>query len=266
MEKEQKRKDAYLLNSVNHSLQILELLMARDGLRLKDISGLLGLDQTSTFKMLYTLSYRGFVVKDAHSRYHIGNKLAACRQLSEVRHHIAEIAGPYILNLWAKTKKTVLLGALGQDERLVILSIRTEKDQESIVGRIGAGMALHTSGLGKVLLAFQIQDSADTFFENYKLKKMTESTITDKKIFRECLKNCREQKWGAAFEENHVGHCDIAVPVFDYTDSCVAALCIVCDRESMDAYMPLYLKYLRSAAEKISGQLGYTSGQKGIWN
>ena len=265
METTRKQKEAYLLSSVNHSLQILELLMVRDNLRLKEISGLLNLDQSSTYKMLYTLCYRGFACKDSHSRYHLGNKLAACRQLSESRHHIAEIANHYILNIYSKTKKTVVLGSLGMDERLLIVSIKEERNQASITGRTGASMNLHTTALGKVLLAFQEQEYLDTFLEHYELVKITGQTVTDSELFLEDLVKCREERWGVTFGENHEDHCDIAAPIFDYTGACVAALAIVCDRESMDLFLPLYLKYLQEATSSISGQLGYSPYQSDIW-
>ena len=257
MDKKQKQRDAYLLSSVDHSLQILDLLMVRDGLRLKEIAELLHLDVSSAFKMLYTLNHRGYVFKDEHNRYHLGNKLAPVRQIAVVRHHIAEVARPYILHLWARTQKTVLLGTLGNDRQLSIVSIRAEKNQSSIVGRPGARMNLHTTGLGKVLLAFQPEDVRNSVLAGYTLIERTAYTITDPDEFGACLETCREQKWAAAYEENHLGHCDLAVPLFDYTGSCVAAIAIVTDAESMEENQPLYLKYLQNAGHAVSDQLGY---------
>ena len=179
MDQQEKRKEAYLLSSVNHSLKILDLLMVRDGLRLKEISELLELDRTSTYKMLYTLMYRRFVFKDSKARYHLGNKLAPCRQLSESRHQIAEISRPFIVQLWAKTKKTVVLGTLGLDNRLTILSIKLEPQQVSITGRVGADMEIHTSGLGKVLLAFLEPELRETTVSQCSFVRKTENTITD---------------------------------------------------------------------------------------
>ena len=253
------KKETYLLSSVNHSLQVLELLTVRDGLRLKDISDELGLDRSSAFKLLYTLSYRDFVFKDEHARYHLGSKLAPCRRLSESRHRIAEIAWPYILQLWAKTGKTVLLGAIGADERPVILSIKIESGQESIIGRIGASMELHTTGLGKVLLAYMPPEMQKELAGRCPFVRKTEHTITDPELYLADMETFRKQKWAAAFEENHPNHCDLAVPVFEYTGTCVAGLCIVSDRESMDLFFPLYRKQLQSAAAAISEQLGSDS-------
>ena len=251
------RKEKYLLSSVNHSLQILDLLMVRDGLKLKDISDVLKLDRSTAFKLLYTLTYRNFVFKDERARYHLGSKLAPCRHFSESQHRIAEIAWPYILQIWAKTGKTVLLGAIGMDERLVIVSIKIESGQESIIGRIGASMELYTSGSGKILLASLPPDIQKQLVDQYSFTPKTEYTITDPQEFLACLQECKKQQWAAAFEENHLGHCDLAVPIFEYTGSCVAALGIVSDRDSMDSFLPLYRKYLHNAAAAISEQLGY---------
>ena len=253
------RKNEYILSSVSHSLQVLDLLMVRDGLRLKDITDILGLDRSSAFKILYTLNYRGFVFKDDHFRYHLGGKLAPCKQISETRHNISEIAKPYIVQLWARTQKTVLLGVLGLDSKLTIASIKTEPNQDSIVGRIGAGMDIHTTGLGKILLAFQEPNFRKTIVEHCRFEKRTEKTITDPQAFLDLLSICEKQKWAASYEENRPGHCDLAAPIFDYSGACVAALSIVSDRSSMDSYRPLYLKHLQDAAHQISELLGYNS-------
>ena len=251
------RKEKYLLSSVNHSLQILDLLMVRDGLRLKDISAILKLDRSTAFKLLYTLTYREFVFKDEHARYHLGSKLAPCKFFSESQHRIAEIAWPYILQIWAKTGKTVLLGVIGMDERLVIVSIKIESGQESIIGRIGASMELYTSGAGKILLASLPPDIQKSLVDRCSFKSKTEYTITDPQEFLVCLQECKNKQWAAAFEENHPGHCDLAVPIYEYTGTCVAALAIVSDRESMDSSLQLYREYLHHAAAAISEQLGY---------
>ena len=58
-------KRQYLLNSVNNTLKILDLLSVRDSLGVAEISRLLKLDKTSVFKMLYTLEHRDYVIKTA---------------------------------------------------------------------------------------------------------------------------------------------------------------------------------------------------------
>ena len=257
MKSREQKNEAYLLSSVNNSLKIIELLMVRDDIRLKEIAQLLNLDRTSVFKMLYTLERRGFVMKGPHACYRIGNKLAACRQLSVYRQKIADIAAPYILRLWASTKKTIMLGVMGTDDRILIVSWKAEKDQDSIVGRIGAGMDNHTSSIGKILLANMPTEVRDAIIQRSGLERHTENTITDPEEFRKCLEACREKEWVVTYEENHPDHCDIAVPIFDYSNTCVASLCIVTDRTSMDSFLPLYRSELLETAFHISEQLGY---------
>ena len=257
MSSDEQRRDAYLLSSVNNALKILELLMVRDNIRLKEITALTGLDRTSVFKMLYTLEYRGFVVKDHHAHYRLGNMLAAYRQLSTHWNRIADLATPAMVELWAKTQKTVMLGVMGTDERVVIVSLRAERGQDSIVGRIGAEMDVHTSSIGKVLLAHMEPDTWDDIIARNGLERHTDYTIADPSEFRKCLSESRSSQWVVTYEENHLDHCDIASPIYDYSNSCVAALCVITDRQSMDANLPFYRSELLKAASQVSEELGY---------
>ena len=253
-----KDNDPYLLSSVNNSLRILELFMVRDNLRLKDISEALDLDRTSTFKMLYTLCHRGFLYKDSHACYQLGPRLAPVRKQTEARNHIVNQASSALFQLYAQIQKTVLLCTLGNDGSLLVLYNKTERNQDSIVARIGATMNVHSTGAGKVLTAFMDPEMQKSFIDTYQFTKLTENTIIDAEDFRQNLEDTKKMRWGIAYEENREDHCDLAVPVFDYTGACVAAVAVVTDRASMDENLDYYLLQLQSAAAKISGKLGYT--------
>ena len=262
MKTKSEKNDAYLLSSVNNALKILELLLVRDNIRLKDITELLGLNRTSVFKMLYTLEHRGFVIKDLHAHYHLGNRLIVYQQLSAHWRKIADLAAPYIFQLYARTKKTVLLGVVGTDDRLQIIEMKAERGQDSIVARVGGAMDNHTSAIGKILLAYQEPEIREAIVGRSRLIKRTEYTITDRKEFLKCLEDCQKRNWAVCYEENHLDHCDIAAPVFDFSATCVAALCIVTDRKSMDEFLPAYRSDLLDAAFRISEQLGYKTYAK----
>lgn len=250
--------DIYLLSSVNNSLRILELFAVRDTMSLKDVASALDLDRTSAFKMLYTLCYRGFLYKDEHAQYHLGNKLAPFRQLSETRNRIVDQASASIYQLWAKIHKTIMLGVMNSDEKLLVLYMKTEKNQESIYGRMGASMNIHSTGAGKVLLANLEPGIRESIIERCTLTKLTEHTITDKNEFARCIEETEKIHWGIALEENHLDHCDLAVPIYDYTGICVAVIDIVTDRQSMDENLNYYLEQLQIAGQQISQKLGYT--------
>ena len=251
-------KGTYLLSSVNNSLRILELFTVRDSLRLKEIADELDLDKTSTFKMLYTLCYRGFLYKDEHARYHLGSKLTGLRQTSEIRSSIVEQASASIYQLRAKTQKTILIGVPGPDDKLTVIYMKTERNQDSIYGRMGATMYLHTTGAGKVLVSEMSNESRNDLINRIDYPKMTEKTITDKEDFAQAVEEAGKQRWGIAVEENREDHCDLAVPFYDYTGTCVGVIDLVTDRASMDKNFNYYLEQLQIAARQISQKLGYS--------
>ena len=250
-------KGTYLLSSVNNSLRILELFTVRDSLRLKEIADELDLDKTSTFKMLYTLCYRGFLYKDEHARYHLGSKLTGLRQTSEIRSSIVEQASASIYQLRAKTQKTILIGVPGPDDKLTVIYMKTERNQDSIYGRMGATMFLHTTGAGKVLVSEMDEETRHQLIDRMEFPTFTENTISDKDSFIQAVEDAGNQHWGIAIEENREDHCDLAVPFYDYTGSCVGVIDLVTDRSSMDENFTYYLEQLQIAAKQISQKLGY---------
>ena len=249
-------KNKYLLSSVNNSLRIMELFTVRDSLRLKEIAAELDLDKTSTFKMLYTLCYRGFLYKDEHARYHLGSKLTGLRQLSEIRSSIVEQASASIYKLRANTQKTILIGVPGSDDKLTVLYMKTERNQDSIYGRMGATMYLHTTGAGKVLISQMNEENRLSLIDRLEYPRLTENTITDKEVFAQVIADTCEQRWGIAIEENRKDHCDLAVPFYDYTGNCVGVIDLVTDLASMNASFNYYLEQLQIAARQISQKLG----------
>ncbi len=258
MAQDRSKNSKYLLSSVNNSLKILEILMVRDNISLKELTQITGFDKTSTFKMLYTLQHRGFIEKTGNARYKLSKRLSAYAETAATRQNITDAARPHIFQLWAATQQTATLSLLNSSGRVVLAGIKLEKDHGSIVGRIGAEMDAYTHAAGKVLLANLPVDVQPRIIQSLKLVPHTPKTITDPDVLVALLQELRGEIVVISSEENWSGHTDMAAPIFDSTGSCIASLGIVFPTEVLSSsHLPFYKQQLQNAAFQLSTQMGY---------
>lgn len=258
MEQERSRNSKYLLSSVNNALKILEILMVRDNISLKEITLITGFDKTSTFKMLYTLQHRGFIEKTGNAKYRLSKRLSAYAETAATRQNITDAAKPYIFQLWASTQQTATLSVLNPSGKVVLAGIKLEKGHGSITGRVGAEMDAYTHASGKVLLANLPMDVQYRMVCSLKLVPHTPKTITDPQVLLSQLQEMRGESVIVSSEEHWVGHTDMAAPIFDSTGSCIACLGVVFPTEASDSsHLPFYKQQLQNAAFQLSTQMGY---------
>lgn len=258
MDQDRSKNSKYLLSSVNNALKILEILMVRDNISLKELTAITGFDKTSAFKMLYTLQHRGFIEKTGNAKYHLSSRLSSYAETAATRQSITDAAKPFIFQLWASTQQTVTLSVLNSSGRVVIVGIKLEKDRGSIAGRVGAEMDAHTNASGKVLLANLPPDVQSRMVHSIKLKPRTPKTITAPHQLMKLLEEIRGESVVFSTEENWVGHSDMAAPIFDRTGSCIATLGIVFQTAQLDmGRLPFYKQQLQNAAYQLSTQMGY---------
>lgn len=113
-------------------------------------------------------------------------------------------------------------------------------------------MPLHTTGVGKVLLAHAPSAVIQTYCERG-LPRYTPYTITEPgRLMRE-LQAVRNRGYAHASEEMTLGNCSVAVPVWDVDGSVIAALGIVA--HSVRAEIPKLVKPLLPAADGIRKRL-----------
>ena len=115
---------------------------------------------------------------------------------------------------------------------------------------------VHSTSLGKALLAFMPGDEVESILENHPLLKMTSKTITQKKHFMEHLSSVREQGVAFDLEENVEGVICVAAPIFDHRGRVVASLSVSGPATRMEPKLTAIQEGIRNAGLKISRMLG----------
>ena len=124
--------------------------------------------------------------------------------------------------------------------------------------RIGRRNPLHSTAIGKVLLAWRDREEAKEIISQIEFKRSTDKTILTPEELLVALDMVKQQGFGEDNEEQEEGLRCIAVPVFDRFGVVIAGLSISFPtiRFSEDAKHE-YVTMLHTAARNISEQMGY---------
>ena len=115
---------------------------------------------------------------------------------------------------------------------------------------------LHTTAVGKALVAFADDGERQQLVEELELEPLTEFSITDRDAFRLEIEKVRRQGYAIMDEENEVGMRAVAVPVLNPQGVATASLATAVpvfrmSVEQLVAVVPL----LKSAASELADRL-----------
>src|SRR5687768_803123 len=251
-----------MLQTVDRALRLLLLFEEVDQeYRVGEMAAMLGVDKSSASRLAATLANRGFLERAPGSEaFRIGPELGRLGVLSVGgSHNLIELARRPMQNLAAETAETVNLARL-EDRKVVNIA---QIDGPHLVGVgdwTGWKTEPHTVANGKVLLAFAEGTFEDLPLED-PLEAFTERTITSLEDLRFELERVRVEGWASTLGELEEGFNGAAVPVFDASERCLAALSASGPVYRMTPErLPEVAALCKEAAEEIGVRLGRTRG------
>jgi IclR family transcriptional regulator, KDG regulon repressor len=248
-----------IIQAVDRALQIIDLFDEHTHeLKITDIATRMDLHKSTVHSLLKTLILHGYMDQDSETgKYRLGMKLLEKGNLLLQRLDVREVARRYLTKLSAQTGQTINLVVL--DGKHGVYVDKVEGVKAAIrYSRIGGRVPLHTSAVGKVLLAFMEGGERARVLEAYDYQVQTPNSIRSE---AELLNELNEVvRLGYAFdrEENEPGVRCAAVPLHDHMGRVKAAMSIstlvsgVSEEELAE-----HIRLLQADAEQISKQLGY---------
>jgi len=256
-----KKKPNQLIKSLDRALNLLEMLVrSENGMGVTELSRKLNLHKSTVFRLLDTLKYRGYVEKNEENQnYIIGIKLfeLGSRVLNDIdsRNRVR----PYLEELKEKTDETVHLGILDDGEIIYVDKVESNATIR-MYSQVGRRVPVHSTSLGKVILAHLPEERVREIIEQKGLPKKGKNTITNPDDLIEHLKKVKEQGYAVDDEEQEAGIRCIAGPVFNHRGEIVSSFSISApitrmDKERLDNLSELIVEY----SKKMSRSLGYSS-------
>ena len=248
--------------SVDRALQLLLLFEeVNQEHRVGELAAMLGVDKSTVSRLAATLVERSFLERAPGSEaFRLGPELGRLGMLAVGgSHNLVELARGPMERLAEKTTETVNLAVLEDHQVINIAQI----DGPHLVGVgdwTGWKTEPHTVANGKVLLAFAEDGFEDLPLED-PLEAFTERTITSVEDLRFELERVRVEGWASTLGELEEGFNGVAVPVFDASGRCLAALSASGPVYRMTPErLPEVAALCKEAAEEIGVRLGRTRG------
>lgn len=183
--------------------QIMDFILeAQTAPTLKQISDQVDMTKSTVLKILKTLEYCGFVRRNGETKqYYLGTVFLGYAQKVDETFDIRQIALPLLSELRDQTGETINLGII-EDNTITLLEKLESPQSVYLVSRIGGGMNMYSSAMGKATLAQYDPEKLNQYFSKITLTKLTPHTVTSEAKLRRNLVEIRQQGYSVDDEEN----------------------------------------------------------------
>lgn len=247
-----------LIQSVNRALAILDALSeAGDtGFSLGEISKKVQINPSTAYHLINTLLQNQVVEQDAISkRYRLGIHLIELGNSARNSTSLARIAGQYIERLWECTEQACSLLIFHGLMRTILMGLTSRKMLTAQGAPLDA-TTLHSTGSGKLLLAFLPEQEFQDYLRRTRLQRYTATTITDPQKLAEELDHIRQLGYSLDREEHGNGVRCIAAPVQDSTQTVIGCLDVVfpvfnVSDEQVEEWIAAACKYANDLSDQL---------------
>lgn len=220
-----------------------------------DLAKDLPFSRTTIHRILYSFEKLGYVEKaEGTSHYRLAAKFFELTGVAVHFRQLQSVAKEVMQNLMTRHGETVNLGVLDLGQ-VAYLEVLQSPSALRIAGFAGQRTPLHSTALGKVLLAFLPEPEINAILSEQSLIKKTSRTITRKGHLLEHLASVREQGVAFDLEENLSGVTCIAAPIFDQAHRAIAAFSISGPTARMNAKLNAVKDDVRSAGLIVTRML-----------
>jgi DNA-binding IclR family transcriptional regulator len=262
-------------SSLERALVLLKVIeQSPGGMTNAEIARKMSIPKTTCSYIARRLDREGYLTKDATSgRYKIGLAVVTLAHGALREVGIRTVAEPALYRLTNQTGLAGGIGVLAQGH--VLLVDRVEEPQfanralavaaqpsasrraPAYRGRadrdIGRELPVHSTALGKVLLAFQPRQRVLELIDGKELARSTPKTVTSKTRLLVELDQVRKQGYAIVDGEAYSELCSLAVPILGSDDTVQAALSVNGNpSEPVWLDLPGLLSIVQHAARDIS--------------
>ena len=252
-------RERYSINSIIRASHILKCLSGgKSHFKMSELARHVGLDRSTTYRILLSLERTGFVEKDEKAgTYSLG--LAAFEignaYLSQM--DLIQICRPIMADLAQKVQETVHLAVLS-DTEIVYVDKADSPRSLGVMSKMGQRAPVYCTALGKTLLAFQPGHEQSRIIHDIRLIPLTPRTITSKQKLVEELKGIRKQGYALDRREIEEDVECIGAPIRNHIGDVIAAISISGPRRKI--HTPdekQFVSLVTEAAAFISSKMGY---------
>jgi IclR family transcriptional regulator, acetate operon repressor len=213
------------VQSVERALELLEALAEPGEAKgVSELARATSLPVATIHRLLATMVSRGYVRQDTGShKYALGSHLIRLGEAAG--RDFAQFARPYLAELMEASGETANLAMFEDGHVVYVAQVASRHHRVRMFTEVGRRVHLHSSGVGKVVLAFRPRAEVEALLARTSLPRRTPRTITDLGRLLAELDTVAGQGYALDSGEEEVGVRCLAVPVFGVGGS-VAAMSV----------------------------------------
>lgn len=207
-------------------MEVLEGLSATQGDTLSGLAEALGHSPATVYRILVTLESRGLVeFQPDEQLWYIGPQAFIIGSRYLRRTSLMERARPILRKLMEDTGETANLGIEKEGNVLFLGQVETHATIRAFFPP-GTLSPMHSSGIGKAILAYMDEPRLERLLSNASLEQFTDHTITSLDALRTDLADTHTRGFAFDNEEKNTGMRCIAAPVFGVSGEVLAGISI----------------------------------------
>jgi IclR family acetate operon transcriptional repressor len=245
--------------ALRKGLAVLELLASDGPLTLAEIQRRGALNKTMTFRLIRVLRETGYVRHDLEShRYSLALKLLNLGGAVTARLNIVRVGQTLLDHLRGEFGETINLGVMDEDHVVYVAMAESSRPGLRMASRVGGHGCLHSTSIGKAILAFLPEPDREALLANLAWTAVTPKTITNLDDLRHELERTRLRGYATDNEENEIGARCVGVPILDGAGRPLAAISISGPTARIDnGALGAMSERLWKASREISSRLGF---------
>lgn len=242
-------------------LALVELVAAVGPMRLADLVEKSGLPRPTALRLLEALRDHEVVQQTEAGAYVLGPRVAVWGQQYLEGLDLRAQAEDIIESLAAESRETCFLGV--RDGNQVLYVAKADSPQAvRPAARVGSRNPLHSTSIGKALLAFGPEQLVEPYLQEPLVAK-TPRTLTDPDLLLAEFDLIRRRGYSTDDVENEDGVRCVGAPVRDHTGLTVAAISVAAPAYRFDLEdLPRLAPHVIAAADELSRRIGFRSPQR----
>jgi DNA-binding IclR family transcriptional regulator len=250
----------YFLTTLEKGLNILSLFTAEQpNLSRVEISRLTGINMTSTYRFIDTLTTLGYLRKDPRTKLlELGPAAFALGNTFIHNFSILKIVKPYFDQIHEQHNISLDSVMLYGDTMLLLYRRYTRQTSRFSLSHLSGGEVFHCTSLGKSILAHMPIKELDAFLDRISLEKLTRKTIVNRKKLIIELEQTRKRGYAVSNEEYSPGLIAIGAPIINQrTNRAIGSVSFdfTTDKHTVDSIQKKYAGVLLKLTENISNQV-----------
>ncbi|MEV0621443.1 IclR family transcriptional regulator [Nonomuraea sp. NPDC050404] len=241
-------------SSIDKALSVLEAIAEHH--RVTDIAAATGISKSTVHRILQSLVEWGFARADGTGGYEPGPRILTLAGRVMARFDPARQAAGALRALHERTGYTTHMAVRNGDEAVYVEKLEGRRPYQ-MPSRIGMSLRLHSTAIGKAILAQLDDEEVRAIAARTGLPGLTAGTLTDAESLLAGLREVRERGYAVDDGENVSDIICVGAPVLDHTGQVLGGISISALVMDMTrAELEQHAQEVMSAAREVSMAMG----------